>query len=182
MKKINLYATGKYNSRDNSGYWVYYLEWNGAVLKRSGLCDTNCKLSIAKVTLYSIYNALNAVKEPCIINIHTPFNVGLNNVKNSPNKDYIKSIHDLIINAGHQVSWDLDYDKEKIEQWERKYSRNNIEAEKEKREQLKRQKEEQEEYDKFIEKQAMEAEDWRAMYSDLMGPSQGCWVPGSGGY
>lgn len=189
MKTVELYAIGKCNYNDNTGYWIYYLEWNGVVLKRGDRCDLNCRLSPTKVTLYAIYKALTALNESCIVKIHTRSNVGLNNVKNSPNKDFIKSIHDVIINAGHQVSWDTNFDNNKIDMWEKKYgnkSNNHMSykdrIEKEKQEKLKKQQEEQEAYDKYIEQQAMEAKGWREMYSDLMGPSQGTWVEGSGGY
>ena len=97
MKTVELYAIGKCNYNDNTGYWIYYLEWNGVVLKRGDRCDLNCRLSPTKVTLYAIYKALTALNESCIVKIHTRSNVGLNNVKNSPNKDFIKSIHDVII-------------------------------------------------------------------------------------
>jgi hypothetical protein len=33
-----------------------------------------------------------------------------------------------------------------------------------------------------LQNESSASENWREMYSDLMGPSQGTWVPGSGGY
>lgn len=190
MRTVDLYAIGKCNYSENSGYWIYYLEWNGAVLKRSNICNMNCKMSPTKVTLYAIHQALIAIKEPCIIRIHTRANVGLSNVKNSPNKDYIKQIHDVIINAGHQVTWDTDFDNVKIDKWEKennpKQTKHHIsykdKVEQQKQEKIKKQQEEQEAYDRYIEQQAMEAQGWREMYSDLMGPSEGRWVQGSKSY
>lgn len=190
MKTVDLYAIGKCNYNENSGYWIYYLEWNGAVLKRADSCSLNDKISPTKVTLYAIYKALIAVNEPCIIRIHTRANVGLGNVKNSPNKDYIKQIHDVIINAGHQVSWDTDFDNAKIEKWEQennsKKTKHHVsykdKMEQQKQDRIRKKQEEQEAYDRYIEQQAMEAKGWREMYSDLMGPSEGCWIQGSGGY
>ena len=171
MKEINLYVLGKYKYDTKVGTWIFYLEYRGAVMKRSGTVRNG--ISHVRMSLYAIGQALACINEPCIIHIHSNCNLGFKNIKQSRNAHIISDIQHRMINAGHMYKMDTETKFDNlIMSWEEKYG---------KKKEVK-QSEVKKDYDKMIEEQAMQSKDWRAMYSDLMGPSQGTWVPGSGGY
>lgn len=177
MKVVDIYVLGKYEYKTSVGQWIFYMTHKGAVMKKSGYIENAG--SSTRTTLYALLQAIGRIKEPCMLRIHSRANLGFLSMQKSKNKDLLISIQRQIVNAGHQFTHDTKFPNEQIEKWEEE-NRQKVKAEKEKAEIEK--KREMDAYDKMIEEQAMQSEDWRAMYSDLMGPSQGCWVPGSGGY
>lgn len=183
MKVIDIFLIGKYDYKNNIGCWTYYMSCMGAVKKDCNY--TTGKTSAARMAIIALLHALECIHTPCIIRIHTKNNFNLNNIKKSQNKDLLEKVQMIIIKAGHQISIDNDVNDDVINTWEYMYG-NKAERDAEAkrlREQQKAEKKIQKEMDKQLEKQAEQnTQDWRSMYSDLMGPSEGAWVPGSGGY
>lgn len=170
MKVVDIYLIGKYDYNTKVGNWIFYMTHRGAVMKQSGYIENAG--SHVRTALYALIQALGRIKEPCELRIHSKANLGFLNMQRSKNKDLLMEVQRYIVKAGHEFSHDTNFPSDEIEKWEEDNNRR-----KKQREQR-----EQDEYDRHIEEQAMQSQDWRAMYSDLMGPSQGCWVPGSGGY
>ena len=187
MRNIDIFVIGKYEYRTGIGNWIYYLNYKNAVIKRSGYVKGAG--SPNRTMLISLYKALRQVTEPCNITIHSKAALGFKKPKQSTNKDMIIQIQTLINKVGHIVTFDTSDDFGRVNIWEQVYGTNSDGT----KTQLQTQKPDiinkktanevfehnQSEIDKQVE---ASKEDWRAMYSDLMGPSQGCWVPGSGGY
>lgn len=184
MKVVDIYLIGKYEYSTQRGNWIFYMTYKGAVMKRSGFVDNAG--SHTRTALYGLVEALNRLKEPCDLRIHSKTNLGFTSMQKSKNKDLLVNIQRQLVNAGHLFSHDTEFPTEDIEKWEEDNKRRNGLASSTNkhndRQEQRRKKAEEDAYDKLIEEQAMQSGDWRAMYSDLMGPSQGCWVPGSGGY
>lgn len=183
MRTIDLFLIGKYDYKSQSGEWIYYITYRGAVKKESRI--TNGKSSASRLAIIALLNALNCINTPCNIRIHTKNNMSFNNIKKSINKDLLEKAMNSIINAGHQFTIDNNVEENVILAWEYEYgnkAKKDEEINKIKQQQ-KLEKKIQQEMDKQLEKQAEQHnQDWRAMYSDLMGPSEGIWRPGSGGY
>lgn len=192
MKSIEIFIIGKYEYKYKLGTWVYYLSYKRAVIKRTGQI-TNAG-SPNRVTLYALYQALEKVKEPCEIVVHSKIPLGFNKPKESVNKDLLVQIQTAINKAGHIVKFDTKDDFGRVDIWEQVYG-TPINQDKKQRAQAKpdinnkttpnsvfETPREPNYTDAEIEEQKAKSTDWREMYSDLMGPSQGTWVPGSGGY
>lgn len=176
MKTVDIYLIGKYDYKSHTGCWIYYMTCMGAVLKDSR--ETNGESSSSRLALIALINAINRIKFPCIINIHTRNSMSFRNIKKSKNKDLLEQILMMLIKAGHEFNIDNNVDNKLIESWEIKYGNK-----KQKDEDKKYEHKSAKEINKSLEKQAEQvSQDWRAMYSDLMGPSEGAWVPGCGGY
>lgn len=180
MKTVNIYICGNYEYKSRIGTWAYYLEYNGAVKKQSA--QAGGLKSPAQTTLVALVKALECIKEPCNLVIHSKTGLGFNRPKSSPNKDLLLKIIKLINSAGHIAVFDSNCDFKQVDNWENLYGNKKQQENKKVNPNdvfaMPNKKEEE-----HLEKMAEEAkQDWRAMYSDLMGPSQGCWVPGSGGY
>lgn len=171
MKVIDIYVIGKYEYKSQNGNWIFYMTHRGAVMKQSGFIENAG--SPTRVALYALMQAIGRITEPCELKIHSRSNLGFLNMQTSKNKDLLMNIQRQIVNAGHIFSYDTNFPDKQIEKWEEDNRRREAEE---------RRKAEEEAFEKNIQEQAMQSEDWRAMYSDLMGPSQGCWIPGSGGY
>lgn len=178
MKEVDIYVLGKYEYNTGVGTWIFYMTHRGAVLKRMGYID-NAGSSV-RTTLYALMQALDRIKEPCDLRIHSRANLGFLNMQKSRNKDLLMHIQRAIVNSGHTFSHDTKFDNNLIEKWETDNKNKINKAKKEAQQEAARR--EQEEADRLIQEQAMKSADWREMYWDLMGPSQGCWVPGQGGY
>lgn len=187
MKEIDIYIIGKYDTKTRVGTWIYYLEYKRAVIKRVGQVENIS--SSARITLVALYQALQHVTEPCAINIHSKIRVSFENAKKSANKDILLNILNIVKNAGHEINFVYENFDEKVNMWEAVYGNNS-----QQKQQPARQKQKSVRPDTTnaktpndvfehgnIEQQATPC-DWRNMYSDLMGPSEGAWVPGSGGY
>lgn len=202
MKNIEIFVIGKYDYKSNIGTWIYYLNYRKAVIKRIGTI-TNAG-SPNRTTLVSLYLALQQVKEPCNILVHSKAALGFKKPKQSSNKDLIIKIQTLINKAGHLVTFDTTDDFGRVNIWEQVYGKNSdgtkpnnfnnktskpdINNAKKPNDVFSREtpeeraKREQEEYDKHIEEMTASHKDWRSIYSDLMCESNGNWVDGKGGY
>lgn len=180
MKTVNIYVCGTYEYKSRIGTWAYYLEYNGAVKKQSA--QAGGLKSNAQTTLIALMKALADIKYPCNLVIHSKYPLGFKNPKTSSNKELIAKIIKHINTVGHIVEFKDKCDFKQCDEWERLYGNNK------KKETKKVDPNEvfamtSNDEEKHLERMAEEArQDWRTMYSDLMGPSQGCWVPGSGGY
>lgn len=171
MKTIHIYVLGKFEYKTGIGTWIYYLNYKDAVIKRTGNIE-NAKCPV-RVALYSLYIALQQVKEPCYIIIHSKAALGFKYPKKSSNKDILVKIQRVINNLGHSVEMIVDTDFSIIDEWENMYNKPKTN----------RQQKPQERYPAaYIEQKINENKDWRSMYSDLMGPSEGAWQAGMGGY
>lgn len=180
MKVVDIYVIGKYEYKTQTGNWIFYMTHRGAVMKQSGFIEKAG--SPTRVALYALLQAINRINEPCNLKIHSKTNLGFMSMQTSKNKDLLVVIQRQIVNAGHLFSHDTNFPSEQIEKWEEENRLKQENKRKAEIEQERKRKAEEEAYDRHIEEQAMQSEDWRAMYSDLMGPSEGRWVPGSGGY
>ena len=189
MKTIQMYVTSKYDRHCNVGVWAYYLAWNGAVKKEVGQVENVS--STNKLNLMAVSEALEHILEPCIIKVHSKSELGFKHTHGSVNADLLAHIQMTVMKAGHVFSCDRDYNQEVIDNWEKMNTKSientkRIQADIEQREDERRQLEEEreqieKEWEEELANQA-QPENWRQMYSDLMGPSEGVWVPGSGGY
>ncbi|MBO5387942.1 MAG: hypothetical protein J6A59_07380 [Lachnospiraceae bacterium] len=193
MKNVEIFLIGKYEYNSKIGTWAYYLNYKKAVIKRCG--QINNGGSHVRVALYALYRALEHITEPCNIIIHSKSPLGFKYPKKSSNKDLLIKIQTTINKAGHIVHFDTTDDYGRVDIWEQVYgtpinkgkvqrdvkSKPDIDGRKTPNDVFNTNKKE-EDYDKIVEEQAMKSKDWREMYSDLMGPSQGTWIPGSGGY
>ena len=166
MKQIDIYIDGKGSTAKDEAQWIYYLNYKDCVIKRKGKCGDYTSHT---ATLQALINALSCVKEPCEINIYSKIELGFKNTKKSRNKLFILEIQRIVNEAGHVITFNIDKEFNKPKKWE---NENNTKQQKQQAAQRK-----QENMEK-----SSGPDDWRAMYSDLMGPSQGAWVPGSGGY
>lgn len=174
MKTVNIYVCGTYEYKSRIGTWTYYLEYNGAVKKQSAQAGN--MRSHVQTTLIALVKALEALNQPCILVIHSKQPLGFNSLTKSANKELLVKILNMMTSVGHTASFDSNNNFEQVQIWESLYGHGKQDEQKQKRR-------EQKEEEKQFEKMAKQSEeDWKAMYSDLMGPSQGCWVPGSGGY
>lgn len=202
MKTVEIFVIGKYEYKTNIGTWIYYLNYKKAVIKRVGTIHNAG--SPNRVSLFALYSALQCVKEPCKIIVHSKAALGFKNPKQSHNKELIFKIQTLINKAGHVISFDTTDDFGRVNIWEQVYGKNSdgtkpnsfnnkiskpdITNAKKPNDVFSREtpeerdKREQEEYDKHIEEMAASQQDWRLMYSDLMCESNGNWVDGMGGY
>lgn len=194
MKTVEVFVIGKYEYKTNIGTWIYYLNYKKAVIKRVGIIQNAG--SPNRVSLFALYSALQCIKEPCNILVHSKAALGFKNPKQSHNKELIFKIQTLINKAGHIVSFDTTDDFGRVNIWEQVYGKNSdgtkpnnktskpdIANAKKPNDVFSREAPgEQEEYDKHIEETAASQQDWRLMYSDLMCESNGNWVDGMGGY
>lgn len=175
MKRINVFIKGSYDYKSRIGIWTFYLEWNGAVMKRSGsLIDAQ---SNVRITLYALIQAIDCINEPCILDVHTKLNLGFKTIKKSKNADLIRDIQHRIIRAGHLYNITLDFDDKIIEKWERLYG-NKDNQKKIKDEAIKQ----RDELDKNLDEQRLQNKSLREMYDELMSESNDKWIPGMGGY
>lgn len=166
MKKINIYIDGKGSNNKEEAQWIYYLNYKDSVIKRKGRCGD---YSLNTATLQALINALSCVNEPCEINIYSKIELGFKHPKKSKNKLFILEVQRIVNEAGHIIMFNIDKEFNQPKQWEKE---NNTKQQKQQSAQRKQEN---------MEKSSGPA-DWREMYSDLMGPSHGAWVPGSGGY
>lgn len=166
MKKVNIYIDGKGSTAKNEAQWIYYLNYKDSVIKRVGRCGD---YSLNTATLQALINALSCVNEPCEIDIYSKIELGFKNPKKSKNKLFILEIQKIVNEAGHIIKLNIDKEFNQPKRWE---NENNTKQQKQQADQRKQVNMEN----------AAGPEDWREMYSDLMGPSHGAWVPGSGGY
>lgn len=181
MKIVNIYVCGTYEYASRIGTWTYYLEYNGAVKKQSAQAG-NMK-SHVQTTLIALVKALESLNQACNLIIHSKQPLGFNSLTKSANKELLVKILNMMTSVGHIASFDSNNNFEQVQLWEKLYGNNKEEIQKQKRKEQQQSRKEQKEEEKQFEKMARQSEeDWKAMYSDLMGPSQGCWVPGSGGY
>lgn len=179
MKVVNIYVCGSYEYKSRIGTWIYYMEYNGAVKKQSG--QAGGIKSPAQTLLLALYKAIQCINQPCKLIVHSKQGLGFNKPKQSPNKELILKIIQDIKDKGLVVEFETNCDFTQVDKWEELYGSKKASNKKINPNDIFAMTNKQEE--KQLEKMAEEAnQDWRAMYSDLMGPSQGCWVPGSGGY
>lgn len=241
MKHIDVYVNGSYDYAVRMGYWVYYLSYRGAVLKRTNWVQGNGNYT--RIVLWGLCKALEAITEPCDITVHSKTALGYKNPKRSSNKDLLIRVLVAVSNAGHTIDFVVD-DLHQVEMWEQVYGKevdgaprskrgtsvkpdiknikspnevfntgeklvnpnktpqqnletpNNIvdnttqqkpqyttqqNTQKTKPKQVEKSKEQEYSEEELQEMRAKHS-NWKSMYSDLMGPSGGAWVPGSGGY
>jgi hypothetical protein len=144
-----------------------------------------------RTTLYALYMALNHVSEPCNILVHSKISLGFKNPKQSSNKELIFKIMSTVNKAGHLIAFDITDDFGRVNIWEELYGKPVVKdnkAEKTAKPKIENKQTPNDVFDnhqmseKEIEEMAEKHQDWKSMYSDLMGESNGSWVPGSGGY
>lgn len=239
MKHIDVYVNGAYDYGVRMGYWVYYLSYREAVLKRTDWVQGNGNYT--RIVLWGLYKALGAITEPCNILVHSKTALGYKNPKRSSNKDLLMQILKAVSDAGHTINFVID-DFHKVEMWEQVYGKETDGAPRSKRgtsvkpdinnitspnevfntgeksvnpnktpqktlekpnnivnnttqqqntqqqntQQTKPKQVEKPKERKYSEEELQEMRvkhsNWKSMYNDLMGPSGGAWVPGSGGY
>lgn len=200
MKQVEIFVIGRYDYRSHVGTWIYYLNYKKAVIKRCGqIPDAK---SAARVTLYALYEALGCITEPCEIIVHSKSPLGFKRPQSSNNKDVIMKIMSTVNRAGHLIHFDTKDDFGRVDIWEQIYgtpvgydsqnkyeNKHNVKTAKPSidnantiNDVFDTHKQSSSSEDEIIKEQAMQSSDWREMYSDLMGPSGGTWVPGSGGY
>lgn len=163
MKSIKIYVDGVGSTCNQEAKWIYYLNYENCVIKRTGNCGNYTYLP---ATLQALINAIYCVKEPCKITIYSKVELGFKNTKRSHNKTFLIEIQKMINNAGHLVEFIIDKEFKQPKQWEEENKH----------------REKQQSKQNNQTKQQEESKDWREMYSDLMGSSGSAWVPGSGGY
>lgn len=181
MKKVDIYISGGYEYRSKIGTWVYYLSYKGAVIKRCG--QVNNGKSIGRVSLFALIKALECIKEPCDITIHSKSPLGFKYPRKSHNKDMLLLVQTSIIKSGHLVTFIDNDDFKTVNTWEEKYgNKTNNKSNKSYAKPSIENKKNPNDVFKHDEQASATHKDWREMYSDLMSDSHGAWVPGSGGY
>lgn len=207
MKKVEIFVKGYYEYKFKTGTWVYYLNYKQYVIKRVGKITTQGNPD--RMILLALYKALNAINQPCKIEVHSKYKLGFEHPKKSKNKDLIFQIQNTINKAGHIMNFDTTDDFGRVDIWEQIYGTNieSVDINKENPfedesynnetpndifkdsskaleipdELIKSNSNIQNEIDNNLEKENLPPS-WRDMYDDIMGPSGSAWVPGSGGY
>lgn len=108
MKEVNIFIrgicknTGAY-LESNEGSYIAVLEFRDAPLKTIvGRCkDTTAN----RMLLAALIESIKILKQPYIINLYTPTNLGF---KSSPNKDLLTQALDLVQVNGHQLNEKVD--------------------------------------------------------------------------
>ena len=189
MKSIDIYIVGKYNYKFNMGTWEYYLSYKGAVIKRCG--SRYNTQSPERTSLLALYTAINDVKEPCIIVVHSKRPLGFKFPKKSKNQDVICKIQNLINRTGHIVKYDTNIEAFNIvNSWEETYglkgkdiyrinnTNKTCSNDKAINEQITNNIKNKTPNEVF----EHNSKDWRDMYNDIIEPSTSVWSPISGGY
>lgn len=178
MKNIEIFLDANYDTKFNMANVAYYLVYGNAIIKRCD-CIQNAG-SHHRALLKTLSFALKKVTEPCNILVHSRCDLGFKNAKKSVNKDMILSITKYITSCGHVIAFDTEDDYSRVRMWEQLYG-NKSSKQKSVAPNIKGKKSANDVFDTSNNQSEAES-DWRLMYSDLMGPSQCAWVPGSGGY
>lgn len=119
MKEMAIHVDGKYDYKFKIIRAVYYLSYKDAVMKKVEYIYQEG--SPARAQLYSLYLALQHVKEPCIINIYSKFPLGFKQPKKCNSKDLIVKILNLVNKAGHIVKFNIDKEFYQVQMWEQVY-------------------------------------------------------------
>ena len=197
MKTIDIYIVGEFDYRTKVGFWVYYLSYKSAVIKRSGSIAN--AMSDNRVALIALYKAISKVTEPCTINVHSKNPLGFRNPSRAYNKDLVIKIAKLISESGHIIDFIENDSFEKVDLWE-----STIGAKKRSEDSEKYRLVDSENNDKINKAKDNKTvspdlpnianidpndvfktknENWMDMYDDLLNDSgKSNWVPGSGGY
>jgi len=194
MKTVEIFVIGKYEFSSRVGTWIYYLNYKKAVIKRSGIIKNAG--SPNRTTLVALYKALEKIKEPCQLLIHSKAALGFKKPKQSANKDLIFQILTTINKAGHLVTFDTQDDFGRVDIWEQVYGTNSDGSKTKIQENIIK-KEFKSGCNLNISRPDIKDKDtpnevfntgnstsnWKDMYNDLLNDSKGTsWVPGSGGY
>lgn len=185
MREVEIFVIGNYDYYNDIGIWTYYLNYQKAVIKRTDILVH--AQSANRVTLSSLYFALQHVTEPCIVKIHSKVPLGFGKPRKANNKDMIVKIYNLIKESGHVVIFDTKDDFGRVKIWEQVYGtpvpalketvEERVEAIKTSQPLLNQKQ--LTPNDVFSHSQE-NRNDWHNMYDDLDEPRG--WVPGSGGY
>ena len=173
MKEINIYLTGKYDYSFKFSSWAYYLNYKDAVIKGVGSKYENG--SMTRALLHALYEAIQRVKEPCIIRVYSKYPLGFNRSKKSNEKDLILNIVSSIIKAGHIIEYNVDKILNQVNIWEQlygtpiNYNKHSISNK------------DEDDIVKDKTRVIMNSYDYKSLYEDDDLYSGG-WVPGSGGY
>ena len=172
MKNIDIYLTSEYDYKFQIGSYAYYLSYKDAVIKRCGT-KYNCKHA-NRALLIAFHEALSKVIEPCIITVHSKYNLGFDHPKRTTNQDLFAKIQNTINKAGHIVIYDTDKDSFNIvNTWEEIYGSG--------RKKLDTMNNGHKEENKAVH-EATYNKSWEDMYKDLLVDSHEKWTPISGGY
>lgn len=110
MKKVNIYVRGtcKNTEETKEGRYIGLLEYKGKYKKVTGkeLYTTSNRMLIT-----AAIKSIELLKEPCIINLYTPTNLGFKS-KKSPNIDLLKELFKLIAINKHELIEVVSKDKQ----------------------------------------------------------------------
>jgi hypothetical protein len=195
MKHIEIWIDAMRIEGSDNYQWVYYMSYetpnnsneNTAVIKR---CGTQPQSNNAKrATLYALLHALKRINQPVEIVVHSRTPLGFKHPNKSLSSYCLGQIQAEVNAAGHVLTIDEDTSMQnfnKIIYYENKYGSQEVANMYKEKLKLKESKSNPNvvfsDANLSLQNESSASENWREMYSDLMGPSQGTWVPGSGGY
>lgn len=198
MKQLKVYLTAKYDKSTDKADWCSYLWYKGAVGKKFGTVSNIG--SHTRALLYALYKTLSFVNERCDIEVISKVKLSLNNIEKSSNCDILAEIDALAARMMHCIKFSTSDEIDALtKQWDKQYGNKRDRVKKktnasgnnatgtqeihlsEAATRLMNRRHPGESDDDFYER--MRTESRCGDYNDdLLGESNGAWVPGSGGY
>ena len=186
MKTVDIYLDNTYEKNTRTCKCIYYMSYKNAVIKRTII--TGEHISYNRALLIALYEALQKMKEPCNIVVHSKQGLGFKQPRRSPNKDLIIKIQLLLNKAGHIFVIDSSRDFRIVNQWETKYNIKNEEYKVNTSDRYKKfnnvndvfsvdTEEERKEKARIANEKLIEQE-WK----EILNERGGVWTPTSGGY
>jgi hypothetical protein len=169
MKNVNIFIKVGYDKESMTAAYSYYLNYEKVVVKKIGEISL-FEYAYAEIAIAALTAAIESLKEPCNCKVYTEFSIDLDKLNAMSSK--AKTLIEKIYSGSHIVKNVPGKNNFKqVDKWEE-----------ENKDRLKKSAKIEEEKRLAEHIKANDSDDWRNIYSDLMGPSESTWTPGSGGY